>query len=137
MAGSGTSAAHPRAAISPDRGQRSTPPEIVVRLGDADLAHALQQLRAGLPLLLTRGQGTVVIDLSGTTQLSSATLAAMLWIRRRCRSHGVLVVLSHPSRRSLEMLRRVGLESAFPVEHPHEVHVAGWPTDVPHHGTGR
>lgn len=92
--------------------------EVVVELGDANVAEALRELRLRLPLLLSRSPGTVIVDLSEMTQLSSATVAALLWIRRRCRLRGVIVVLRQPSRRSVGMLRRTGLQGALPVEKP-------------------
>ncbi len=99
-----------------------TNPEVVVELGDAHVAEALRELRSRLPLLLNRSPGTVIVDLSEMTQLSSATVAALLWIRRRCRLRGVIVVLRQPSRRSVEMLRRTGLQGALPVEKPDVEH---------------
>lgn len=99
-----------------DANPSSTNHEIVVQLSDADVAYALRELIRRLPALLSCGRGTIVIDVSGMTQLSSATVAALLWIRRRCRSHGMVVVLRHPSRKSVEMLRRTGLQGALPVE---------------------
>ncbi len=94
----------------------STNPEVVVELGDTNVAEALRELRWRLPLLLNRSPATVIVDLSEMTQLSSATVASLLWIRRRCRMRGVIVVLRKPSRRSVEMLRRTGLQGALPVE---------------------
>ena len=77
-----------------------------------------RELRRRLPLLLNRSPGTVVVDLSEMTQPSSATVAALLWIKRRCRSRSVVVVLRQPSRRSIDMLRRTGLQCALPIEKP-------------------
>lgn len=93
-----------------------TNPEVVVELGDDNVTEALRELRWRLPLLLNRSPGTVVVDVSQMTQLSSATVAALLWVRRRCRLRGVTVVLRQPSRRSVEMLRRTGLQGALPIE---------------------
>lgn len=99
-------------------GPSPTDPEVVLELGDAHVGDALRELRWRLPLLLNRSPGTVVVDLSEMTQPSSATVAALLWIKRRCRSRSVVVVLRQPSRRSIDMLRRTGLQSALPIEKP-------------------
>jgi anti-anti-sigma regulatory factor len=96
----------------------SIDPEVVLELGDADVADALRELRWRLPLLLNRSPGRVVVDLSEMTQPSSATVAALLWIKSWCRKRSVVVVLRKPSRRSIEMLRRTGLQSALPLEKP-------------------
>jgi anti-anti-sigma factor len=92
--------------------------EVVIEIGDADVVSALRDLRWRLPVLLDSGPRTVVVDLSEMAQLSSATVAVLLWIKRRCRSRGVVVVLRRPSRRSVEVLRRTGLHGAIPVEPP-------------------
>lgn len=95
-----------------------TSPEVVVELADTRRPDALRELRSRLTLVLDRGPGTVIVDLSEMTQLSSATVAALLWIRRRCRSRNVIVVLRKPSRGSIQVLRRTGLQGALPVEQP-------------------
>jgi anti-anti-sigma regulatory factor len=98
--------------------------EVVVELEDGDAADTLRALRRRLPMLLDRSPSTVIVDLSDTARPSSATVAALLWLERRCRSRSVVVVLRKPSRRSASMLRRTGLQSALPIEGP----------DSPRHG---
>ncbi len=90
--------------------------EVVLELGDTDLMSALRGLRRRLPPLLDEAPGTLVVDMSGLTQVSSATVAALLWVKRRCRSRGVVVMLRQPSPRSLDLLRRTGLHGSLPVE---------------------
>jgi anti-anti-sigma factor len=87
-----------------------------VQLGDATVVEGLRQLGVRLPNLLSREPSTLVVDLSAMTHLSSATVAALLLLRRRCRARGVAVVLRRPSRRSIDMLRRTGLQGVLPVE---------------------
>jgi anti-anti-sigma regulatory factor len=92
--------------------------EVVVELGDTNASDALHDLKFRLPRLLRGSPGTLIVDLSEMTQPSSATVAALLWLKGRCRSRNVAVLLRKPSRRSLEMLRRTGLLRALPIEKP-------------------
>ena len=90
--------------------------QVVVPLGDGDLGHALGDLRRRLTAALERGPSTLVIDVSGVTQLSSTGIALLLWVRRRCTVRGVRVVLREPSRRNIDLLRRTGLLGALAIE---------------------
>jgi anti-anti-sigma regulatory factor len=83
--------------------------EAVLVLGEGNAADPLPELRRRLPALLDSGPDTLVLDLSRTSALSSATVAAILWINRRCRARGTEVVLRRPSRRGSELLRSCGL----------------------------
>jgi len=85
----------------------------VVSLRDDRLREPLADLRWRLDGLLASGPSTLVIDVSEVTRLSSATVAVLLWVKRRCRARGVRVVLRRPSRRNVELLRRMGLVSAL------------------------
>jgi anti-anti-sigma factor len=89
---------------------------VVVLLRDGDLGRALVDLRRRLATVLERGPATVVIDVSGVTQLSSTGIAVLLWVKRRCAVRGVRVVLREPSRRSIDLLRRTGLLGALAIE---------------------
>ncbi|WP_246051215.1 STAS domain-containing protein [Nocardioides guangzhouensis] len=88
----------------------------VVLLGDGDLGRALGDLRRRLATVLERGPATLVMDLSGVTQLSSTGIAVLLWVKRRCAAREVGVVLREPSRRSVDLLRRTGLLGALAIE---------------------
>ena len=82
---------------------------VVVTLSDDDL-------RWRLGTLLEPGPSTLVLDLSRLQRLSATTIAVLLWVRRRCRARGVRVVLRRPSRGSIDVLRRAGLQSALEIE---------------------
>jgi anti-anti-sigma factor len=104
------------AAVGDEASERTSGSEAVLELGDADPVDALRELRRRLPPMLDAGPTRLVLDVSRIPQLSSTTVAVILWIKRRCRSRGTVVVLREPSRRSAEMLRRAGLQDALPVE---------------------
>jgi len=90
--------------------------EVVVTLRDAEVLHALGDLRWRLNTLLAHGPATLVIDIAGVRQISSTMIAVLLQVKRRCRARGVDVVLREPSRRSLDLLHRTGLLAAFVIE---------------------
>jgi anti-anti-sigma regulatory factor len=83
--------------------------ELVVQLGELGQMHARDDVPRRLDSLLEHGARTVVVDLSRVGQLSSTTIAALLWVMRRCSARGVEVVLREPSRRSVTTLARIGL----------------------------
>lgn len=90
----------------------------VVRLTDESLRDGIASLRWGLDRLLADGQSTLVVDLGGLERLSAPAVAAMLWAKRRCLARRVEMVVRCPNRRTLEMLRRTGLESALTIQSP-------------------
>ena len=90
--------------------------QVVVQLRDTGLAHVLDDVQRRLELVLKEGPRTLVVDMSAVAQVSSTTIAALLWIRRRCSARGIEVLLRRPSRRSLEALERVGLLGVLMVE---------------------
>jgi ABC-type transporter Mla MlaB component len=83
--------------------------EVVVQLREPDPMHALDDVQWRFNSLLEQGARTLVVDLSQVGQLSSTTIAALLWVMRRCSARGVKVVLREPSRRSVTTLARIGL----------------------------
>jgi anti-anti-sigma regulatory factor len=91
---------------------------VVVALRDDGLLEGIAELRWRLDDLLGGGQSTLVIDVSGVGRISSTTVAAMLWAKRRCRARRVSVVVRDPSRRSLDQIRRTGLMNTFDIESP-------------------
>lgn len=90
--------------------------KVVVPLDNLGLTHTLNDLERRLDLALAGGPRTLLLDMSAVVHVSSTTIAALLWTRRRCSSRGVEVVLRNPSRRCLEALRRAGLLDALVVE---------------------
>lgn len=89
---------------------------VVVTLRDTEVPRALADLRWRLNTLLGHGPATLVIDVAGVRQISSATIAVLLQVKRRCRARGVDLVVREPSRRSVDMLHRTGLLSALVIE---------------------
>lgn len=92
------------------------PGTVVVALRDEDLLKTLTDLRWRLGGLLESGPSTLVLDVSQVRRLSSATIAVLLWVKRRCLTRGVQVVVRRPSRDSLAVLARTGLQSALDIE---------------------
>lgn len=90
--------------------------EAVVPLKDVGLTHTLNDLEGRLDVALGEGPRILFLDLSAVVQVSSTTITALLWTRRRCSSRGVEVVLRNPSRRCQDALRRAGLLDALAVE---------------------
>jgi anti-anti-sigma regulatory factor len=88
----------------------------VLPLRNAGVAQALDELELRLDTALATGPRVVVVDMSAIGQVSSTTIAALLWVKRRCASRGVEVLLRGPSRRNLDTLRRVGLLGVFHLE---------------------
>lgn len=89
--------------------------ETTLVLDDDSLLSGLADLKWRLDELLPGRASTLVVDLSGLTHLSSATLAALLWAQRRCRVRGGEVVLQGANRRCRQVLARTGLSSVFVV----------------------
>jgi anti-anti-sigma factor len=108
-----------RPPVEPTRSEQSSPVEladdgavgrhVIVVLSSAGLAEALDDLERRLDVALDVGPRAIVIDMSAIEQVSSTTIAALLWARRRCSSRGVEILLRHPSRRCRDTLERMGL----------------------------
>lgn len=96
----------------------------VLVLDEGGLRSGLATLRWHLGPLLEDGPAALVVDVSGLTTLSSATVAVLLRTRRLCRARGGRLVLYRPHRNVVAVLRRAGLEELFEVA-----------TDDPHHRT--
>ncbi len=94
---------------------------IVVALDDDSLLEGLTQLRSGVMTHLVQGNQQLVVDIAGVTRLSSATVAALLWAKRHCRSRGSHVVVRGPSQGSVDMLNRAGLSGVFDIQLASEV----------------
>jgi anti-anti-sigma factor len=88
----------------------------VLRMDDASLFKVVADLRWRTEELLAEPHPHLVVDISGLTRLSSATLAALLWAQRYCRARGGAVRLTGPNRRNRELLARTGLAELFCVD---------------------
>lgn len=96
-----------------DRLDPGTGLDRVVELGDDSLAHDLLVLRASVAECVVRGQGSVTVDLSSLSRLSSVAVAALLWARRSCGSRSVAFRVEHArGNRNRQVLQRCGLLGA-------------------------
>jgi anti-anti-sigma factor len=99
-------------------GSGGEPQAVVVRLHETTLPSGLVELRSAVVVVVRSGARLLVVDVSGLDQLSSPTVTALLWARRRCRVQGSAVVLRGAGRRLLRLLRRTGLADVFDLEAP-------------------
>ena len=108
--------------------------QAVLELGDTDAMPVLEDVQRRVDALLELGPRTLVVDMSELVDLSSSTIAALMWVRRRASTRGVDVVLSAADRRLVETLRRSGLLSTSAVKP-----VAAWtgPSSTGVASTGR
>lgn len=90
--------------------------DVALSLDDENLLKGLSQLRWHLDDLLAGRSPVLVVEISGLSRLSSATLAALLWAQRGCRGRGGRVVLRGPTKRCRDVLVRTGLVDLFSVE---------------------
>lgn len=90
--------------------------EVIVHLAERGVGEELSDLRWELHDLVLAGACTVVVDVSRVRQLSSATLACLLFVHRRCRARGGGVVIRGGGRAALDLLHRNGLHRVFHVE---------------------
>lgn len=91
---------------------------VVVRLDQTTLPSGLVELRSAVVAVVRSGARVLVVDVSGLDRLSSPTVTALLWARRRCRVQGSAVVLRGVTRRRMRLLRRTGLADLFDLESP-------------------
>jgi anti-anti-sigma factor len=89
---------------------------VVLSVEDSGLARVLDSVERQLDAVLDAGARFVVLDMSAVDRVSSTTVAALLWARRRCSSRGIEVSLLHPSRRCLDALARTGLLEVLAVD---------------------
>ncbi len=90
--------------------------EAIVELQPEDLPHALLDLHRVVTHAVQRGASRVVVDVSRVECLTSTTITALLWARRRCQARGGAVVLRNPSARSMDLIIRTGLWDVLEVE---------------------
>ena len=108
---------HRLAAARADRWARHSTPEeawspagaVVVTISDETLLDRLADLRWRLSVLLESGPSSLVLDLSELRRLSAATIAVLLWTKRRCRARRVDLVVRGPARGNVDALQRTGL----------------------------
>lgn len=85
---------------------------VVVALGEASLTHDLLVLRAASAERLVRGEGSLIVDVTSLRRLSSETVAALLWARRKCRAHGLGFAITGARTGPARTLYRCGLDEA-------------------------
>ena len=90
--------------------------EAVVEMQPEDLPHALLDLHRVVTQAVMHGASRVVVDVSRVECLTSTTITALLWARRRCEARGGAVVLRNPSARSMDLIIRTGLWDVLEVE---------------------
>jgi hypothetical protein len=73
----------------------STPAAVVVTISDETLLETLADLRWRLSVLLEPGPSRLLLDLSEVRRVSSATIAVLLWVKKRCRARSVHLSPGH------------------------------------------
>lgn len=86
---------------------------VLVALSERSLAHDLLLLRASAAECLMRGQGSITVDISELRRLSSETIAALLWARRKCNGHGIGFEVLGARAAAAQALTRCGLAEAL------------------------
>ena len=84
-------------------------PAVVVRLQDSSLVDDLAHLRSEVAATMLQGGGGVTVDVSGIDQMSSPTVAAILWARRSCSARRVPFTVSGDVGRNVGVLRSCGV----------------------------
>lgn len=87
--------------------------EIVLRVGADGMLPVLERVHQEVELTLARGAHSLFVDVSELAELSSTSVAALLWIRRRASERGAHVVVRGARKEVRGALRRLGFES-FP-----------------------
>ena len=86
---------------------------LLVPLEQSTLAHDLLVLRASAAECLMRGEGSITVDVSSLRRLSSETIAALLWTRRKCSGHGIGFTVRGATGHAAQSLTRCGLGEAL------------------------
>nr|WP_246401876.1 STAS domain-containing protein [Jiangella mangrovi] len=86
-------------------------------MSDQTLREGIHDLRWRLEEMLADGPSALVVDVSGLTRLSSPTIAALLWAKRRCTARGVRLTLTQPDQAMVGLLHRAGLDDVLEI-HP-------------------
>ena len=90
--------------------------EVLVELRPEDLPHTMLDLHRVVTQAVMRGACRVVVDVSQVECLTSTSITALLWARRRCVARGGAVVVRNPSARSMDLIIRTGLWDVLEVE---------------------
>jgi len=99
--------------VSPGPSSREGASEdVVVHLRPGGLADAMADVEGGLERVRTLAAPTLVVDLSAIERVSSTTVTALLWARKRCSPLSVQVMVQNPSPCCREALTRTGLMAA-------------------------
>lgn len=88
----------------------------VVYITEETFVEGLAGLRWQLRNVIQAGGRVIVADVGELRQLSSSAVAALLSTHRVCRTRGGGVVIRHPNRRILDLLKRTGLHHVFEIE---------------------
>jgi anti-anti-sigma factor len=115
-----------RMTTAADVSARRSPPEsgadgsVCLCLTDSLVADGLADARWLFHEALRDGARSLVVDLDGVREVQSTLVASLLCAHRTCRARGGAVVLRHPDRRTLGVLRRTGLWRVLRVERDDE-----------------
>jgi hypothetical protein len=60
-----------------------------------------------------RGEGGIAVDVSSLRRLSSETIAALLWARRKCNGNGIGFAVHGATGNAAQALTRCGLGEAI------------------------
>ncbi len=99
-----------------DGRKRTTGGEVLLQLPDKTLSGVLEEVEDSLTAALEARPHTMAVDMSRVRHLSSTTVAALLWIKRRSKARGIQVVLRDTSPSIADGLHRAGLVGVLAVE---------------------
>ena len=89
---------------------------VLVVGGAIDLASRERFLDRGYEMIKTSTSDEVLIDLADVNFLDSLGIGALVQLNRASNEASKRMVLRNPSERVRSLLRRIGLESAWPIE---------------------
>lgn len=86
-----------------------------ISLQDESLTHDLLVLRARVAECLVRGHGSITVDVTSLRRVSSETVAALLWARRKCSASAIPFTVCGAGTRTSLVLHRCGLQETRPM----------------------
>lgn len=89
---------------------------VLVVGGAIDLATRERFLDRGYEMIKTSTSDEVLIDLADVTFLDSLGIGALVQLNRASAEVNKTMVLRNPSERVYSLLRRIGLDTAWPIE---------------------
>ena len=89
---------------------------VLVVGGAIDLATRERFLDRGYEMIKTSTSDEVLIDLAAVTFLDSLGIGALVQLNRASAEVNKTMVLRNPSERVRSLLRRIGLDTAWPIE---------------------